>query len=115
MLEAEVRPTTDSEFSFPRPSTAKSFRRSLSAHPAQSHEQDRLAFVSAVHLKDSENHVLQSMCKLLTSLLRVPVAGKPLHSYRHPFTLPCAELVLSQVLPYLMGNRHVADVPFINE
>ncbi len=79
---------TDSEFSFPRPPTSKSFRRSLSAHPAQSHEKDRVSFVSAVHLQDSENPVLQSMCKLLTSLLRVPVAGKPLHLTRRPLTHP---------------------------
>lgn len=68
---------TDSEFSSSGPAIAKSFRRSLSARPTQSHEKDRVSFVSAVHLQDSKNPVLQSMCKLLTSLLRLPVAGKP--------------------------------------
>ena len=35
MLEAEVRPMTDSEFTFPRPQPARSFRRSFSALPGQ--------------------------------------------------------------------------------
>ena len=51
--------------------------RSLSARPAHGHEKDRVSFVSTVYLPDNENPVLQSMCKLLTSLLRLPAAGKP--------------------------------------
>lgn len=35
MLEAEVRPMTDSEFTFPRPQPGRSFRRSFSALPGQ--------------------------------------------------------------------------------
>ena len=79
---------TDSEFSFSRPAAAKSFRRSLSAHPTQSPDKDQVSFVSAVHLQGSENPVLQSMCKLLTSLLRFPVAGKPHISSRRPLAFP---------------------------
>ena len=69
---------TDSGFSFPRPPPAKTFSlRGLGAHIASGPEKVPVSFVSAVYLPDSENPVLQSMCKLLTSLLRLPAAGKP--------------------------------------
>ena len=78
MLEAEVRPMTDDDaFSFPSAQSGKTFRRSVSAHPTQGHDKDRVSFVAAVHMQGTENPVLQSMCKLLTSLLRLPAAGKP--------------------------------------
>lgn len=78
MLEAEVRPMTDDDVvSIPSAHLGKTFRRSLSAHPSQGHDKDRVSFVAAVHMPGTENPVLQSMCKLLTSLLRLPAAGKP--------------------------------------
>ena len=75
MLEAVVTPMTDSEPSVPRPQAGRSFRRSISAHPALSTDKEQVSFVSAARMLDGENPVLQSMCKLLTSLLRLPTAG----------------------------------------
>ena len=69
---------TDSSFRLPRPPPTKGFSlRSLHPHSTQCHEKDPVSFVSAVYLPDSENPVLQSMCKLLISLLRLPAAAKP--------------------------------------
>ena len=75
MLEAVVAPMTDSELSLPRPQAGRSFRRSITAHPAISGEKEQVSFVSSARMLDGENPVLQSMCKLLTSLLRLPTAG----------------------------------------
>ena len=73
MLEAVVAPMTDS---VPRPQAGRSFRRSITAHPASSADKEQVSFVSAARMLDGENPVLQSMCKLLTSLLRLPTAGE---------------------------------------
>ena len=67
---------SENDFSFPSPQAGRAFQRSMSAHPAPAYEKDQVFFVSAAHMKDVENPVLQGMCRLLTSLLRVPAAGK---------------------------------------
>ena len=43
MLEAVVAPMTDSELSLPRPQAGRSFRRSITAHPAISGEKEQVS------------------------------------------------------------------------
>jgi hypothetical protein len=43
----------------------------------------RVSFLSASRVPEDEDPVLMSMCKLLTSLLRIPAAGKCLNFPAH--------------------------------
>ena len=48
----------------------------MTAIEEQTASRQRLAFAKATNLDMDQDPVLMSMCKLLTSLLRVPVAGE---------------------------------------